>query len=104
MTRRLVIVVGAAISFALAPSPPALAQSGCSGISRPIITLDMNEPTIEYDLRQSIRDLTMHQRSIAGYRSELGPTNGITRYRVSASYQAEMRIASGPTVCLAPTM
>ena len=104
MIKTVMLALGAMASFSFAITAPANAQQACSGVSRPIITLDMNEPAIEYDLRQSIRDLTMHQRSIAGYRSELGPTNGITRYRVSASYQAEMRVVGGATVCLAPTI
>lgn len=93
-----------AMATAMMLASPTFAQTQCQGASRPIITLDIGEPQIVFDLRRSINDLTMQQRSIAGYRSDLGPTNGITRYRVSASYQAEMRITPVAPWCLSPTL
>lgn len=86
---------------------PAFAQAQsadhCTGASRPVISLETRDPEIRYISGVTIAQLTTHQRSIVQYRENFAITNGLTRYRVTANYDGQMRMNQAAPWCLSPS-
>ncbi|WP_163369139.1 hypothetical protein, partial [Klebsiella aerogenes] len=76
----------------------------CTGTSRPDVRLDLRDPEVHLQPGVSVATLTAQQRTITDYQNQPNSTNGVTRYRVTASYDAQLRMMLANGACIAPTL